>query len=36
VLNLALELPAGDAVVILDDAKAREAASRLGLKDGQR
>lgn len=31
-LNLALELPAGDAVVILDDARAREAAGRLGLK----
>lgn len=32
VLSLALELPAGDTVVILDDAKAREAAGRLGLK----
>ncbi len=31
-LNLALELPAGEAVVILDDARAREAAGRLGLK----
>lgn len=32
VLRLALELPAGDAVVILDDAKAREAAGKLDLK----
>lgn len=32
VLRLALELPAGDEVVILDDAKAREAAGKLGLK----
>ena len=32
VLSLALELPAGEMVVILDDAQAREAASRLGLK----
>lgn len=32
VLRLAFELPAGEAVVILDDAKAREAASKLGLK----
>lgn len=32
VLRLALELPAGGAVVILDDAKARAAAGRLGLK----
>jgi hypothetical protein len=32
VLRLALELPAGEAVVILDDAKAREAAGKLGLK----
>lgn len=32
VLRLALELPAGEAVVILDDARAREAAGRLGLK----
>lgn len=32
VLRLALELPAGGAVVILDDAKAREAAGKLGLK----
>jgi predicted nucleic acid-binding protein len=32
VLRLALELPMGGAVVILDDAKARAAAGRLGLK----
>ena len=32
VLRLALELPAGEAVVILDDAKARDAAGKLGLK----
>lgn len=32
VLGLALELPKGGAVVIIDDAKAREAAVRLGLK----
>lgn len=32
VLRLALELPVGEAVVILDDAKAREAAGKLGLK----
>jgi uncharacterized protein len=32
VLSLALELPTGEAVVIIDDAKAREAAGRLGLK----
>ena len=31
VLALALELPTGGAVVIIDDAKAREAAGRLGL-----
>src|SRR5437588_4991193 len=32
VLRLALELPADEAVVILDDAKARAAAGRLGLR----
>lgn len=32
VLRLALKLLAGDTVVILDDAKAREAAGKLGLK----
>lgn len=32
VLRLALELPAGGAVVILDDARARVAAGKLGLK----
>lgn len=32
VLRLALELPAGDVVVILDDARARAAAGRLGLR----
>lgn len=32
VLLLALELPADEAVVILDDARARAAAGRLGLK----
>jgi len=31
-LRLALEAAAGAAVVILDDARAREAAARLGLK----
>ncbi|MET0623607.1 MAG: DUF3368 domain-containing protein [Pyrinomonadaceae bacterium] len=32
VLGLALELPHGGAVVIVDDAKSREAAGRLGLQ----
>jgi uncharacterized protein len=32
VLRLALESPAGDVVVIIDGARARAAASRLGLK----
>ena len=32
VLSLALELSTGEAVVLLDDARAREAAGRLGLK----
>jgi predicted nucleic acid-binding protein len=32
VLALALELPKGGAVVIIDDAKAREVAGRLGLR----
>jgi predicted nucleic acid-binding protein len=32
VLRLALELPADEVVVILDDARARAAAGRLGLK----
>ena len=31
-LALALEMPKGGAVVLIDDAKAREAAGRLGLK----
>lgn len=32
VLRLALEAPAGDVTLILDDMRAREAAGRLGLK----
>jgi predicted nucleic acid-binding protein len=32
VLRLALESPAGDVILILDDMKAREAARRFGLK----